>query len=541
MRKIAILMIFLLLAVCAGRFSSALAAPPAQGGGPNVEPQSGVAQEETPSPTDSPPAEEVTITGIEPKRVSQISGGSVSIYGTGFYPGIAVRLVGHGLLDSVVLSSSAIKAVVPPGASGGSHDLILILADSSTVYVKNAVRITEPEPTPTVTPFASNALVFGRPQVLIQSVEITPDIIRPGAPFTVTLSLTNRGDWTAANIRVGLNAQSIVVPREGSSLRVVDFLAQDQEAQLVLSLALNKSAPAGFQNLPINLDYSDTIGRAFTSPQDIGLNVDTTSVEQPLVLLRSYQTEPAALSPGDSFLLKIAIENVGKSSAEQILVTLGGESGPGLQPFAILDSGNVTFIPALDAGAVYELEQRFVVDGSAESGVYNLPVNLSYNASDQTPLSASQNLNLLVSRRPQFKVGYYEPVGEGEIDQALELPIELVNIGRSAINVSTMEITGPDLEITEGSSFIGSLDGGTAGSFDAVVIPKASGVREVTVIVNYLDDFNQPQTFEQILTINVAEPYPEPEAVGETETPEEETGFLDRVVQFLRGLFGIGN
>lgn len=481
------------------------------------------------------------VSGYEPHKFDNVSGGFLSIYGEGFLPGTTVRMVDFGLLDTQVMNENALRSLVPGGTKKGIYDIVIIRPDGQTITLTGAIKITDPKPKATSTAAPRNTLVYGRPQVIIQAVESTPELVEPGGPFTVTLQVTNRGDYTATNVRVALNSPELAIPRQGSSLQVIDSIAENQVITLTLPLAASQEAPAGFNNLALALEYSDYIGRAFTSDQSIGLNIAGTAASQPLLLISSYTTTPDVLSPGDTFTLALDLENVGQDTATQLLLTLGGAESPGIAPFAILDTGNVLYQDTLPPGESSHFENQLIVDGAADSGVYNLPVTMAYRTLGGVEQTRSQVLNLVISRRPQFTIDFYEEVPPVEVGQPVNLPIELVNIGRASINVNTLEVSGKDVQVENGSAFIGQLDGGTAGTLDAQATPQKGGSLPLVITVNYLDDFNQPQQFTGTLTLQVTEP--EPVSVspkGAVEEQEEQPGFFQGVVKVLRALLGLG-
>ena len=509
---------------------------------PTATPTETILPPATANSTSEPTAVPVSlsISGVEPARISTVTGGSLSIYGTGFTQGLAVRLVGYGLLDAVVQNNTAIRAVVPPGLKAGKYDLEIILANGITAGFNDAVRITSPEdPTETPTPTPSALTVYGQPQLLIENSQTQPDTLLPGEPFELNLELVNRGDYTATNIRLSVVSLDIAIPQGSSNLEVIDLIQANASQAISLTLALAESAPPGYNNLEILLEYDDYYAREYTSTQSVGLEISDSIADQPLVLLTAYHTQPETLSPGDTFILQMEITNVGRSQAQQVLVTLGGEDGSGLQPFAIIGAGNIQYVAGLGAGDTLTLERQFLLDGTANSGVYNLPVTLTYNSPGGTQLTENQVLNLLASRRPRIQIDFYRTVEPGLVDQQMELPIELVNIGRTLVNISTIEVSSAQLEIVEGSAFIGALDGGTSGSFDAIVIPIQGGAIPVEVQVHYLDDFNQPQVISETLTIGVETP--QDNQPDEAEQPDEPLGFWDRFLRFVRGLFGLGS
>jgi hypothetical protein len=262
------------------------------------------------------------------------------------------------------------------------------------------------------------------------------------------------------------------------------------------------------------------------------------------VLLDAYTTQPESLSPGEAFTLQMHITNAGESNALQLLVTLGGEGGAGLTPFAILGAGNVQLIQDLAPGESMSMEQRLILDGAAAAGVYNLPVTLAYENAAGERSSEAQVLNLLVNRKPQMQVDFYQSVEPGKVGLPLSLPVELVNIGRNAVNVSTMEVGGEGLEVTSGSVFVGVLDGGTTASLDAEIIPMKPGALPVQVYIHYLDDFNQAQVITHTLTVQVEDnATPTPSAPGEATSGEneEDTSLLGRIWGFFRAILGLGS
>jgi hypothetical protein len=263
---------------------------------------------------------------------------------------------------------------------------------------------------------------------------------------------------------------------------------------------------------------------------------------RPLVLLTAYSTDPELLSPGDTFSLKMKITNVGQSDARQVLLTLGGEGNAGLAPFAILSSGNIQYVPVLRPGETVEIEQRLILDGSADAGVFPLPVTLAYDGPDAARSTGSQVLNLITSRRPQLRIDYYRPLEPAKVGQPVELPIELINIGRSSVNISTVVISGDQMTIAEDSFFVGALDGGTSSTVDATVTPLRSGVLPVNLTINYLDDFNQPQVIKEALTFEVEqEAVVSPSEAGEAGGEEGNGSLWERILRIIRGLFGLGS
>jgi hypothetical protein len=221
------------------------------------------------------------------------------------------------------------------------------------------------------------------------------------------------------------------------------------------------------------------------------------------------------------------------------MLTLGGDGGTELGPFAPVASGNVRFVARLGAGEVVDVVQRLIVDGSAEPGAYTLPISLAYDDVRGTRHVDDQRISLLVRRRPHLQISFFRPVEGALVGEPFELPIDVTNIGRTLVNVSTVAVSSEDLEIRDGSMYVGPLDGGTTGSLEATAVADEGGTAEILVTVNYLDDFEQAQTITQTLTVDVEAPTEESPA--EEGAEEGEGGFWQRMSRLLRGLLGLGS
>ena len=258
------------------------------------------------------------------------------------------------------------------------------------------------------------------------------------------------------------------------------------------------------------------------------------------MLLEGYHTIPEQLSPGDLFDLQLTLRNAGQGNVEQLVITLGDPAGTGIKPFALLGTGNVLFVETLKAGESIDLGRKVIIEGTADAGAYSLPIHIQYDGGNETTSSQVQVLTLLVMNIPQIQVSYYRPIELVQVGQTIELPIEIMNIGRTSINISQVEVFADQIEVENGSAFIGSLDGCTSAFIDALGIPQKSGKLELQLTVNYLDDFNQPQVITETLSLNVEYP-PELLSGPNGMAPEQGGGFAQSLLHFIRGLFGLGS
>jgi len=388
-----------------------------------------------------------------------------------------------------------------------------------------------------------------RPELIVTAYRTAPESLAPGDTFTLTIELGNVGGREAQRLALTLGGEGgsemgPFVPVASGNVKYVSNLAAGAAVEVTQQLGVDGRADPGAYSLPVVLAYDDARGGSYTVRQSVGLEITASLLDRPQLIVTSYSTAPGSLAPGEPFTLAIHVNNIGGGDARQLTLTLGREDGSGMEPFAPLASGNVKYLPHLAAGAEVEVTQRLVADGGTGSGVYGLPVVLAYDDARGTRHTDLQQVSLLLRRRPHLQIGFYRPVEAAPVGVPLELPIEVTNIGRTLVNASMVEVSSVQLEISEGSFYLGPLDGGTSGSFEPTAIAQEGGRAEVVVSVHYLDDFDQPQVISRTLEVEayVEEPLATATDTGPVQEEEEgKEGFWQKVGRVLRGLLGLGS
>ncbi|MEE9617075.1 MAG: IPT/TIG domain-containing protein, partial [Anaerolineae bacterium] len=93
------------------------------------------------------PLPQLALTGVEPDTLASQTGGTLSIYGSGFTTTTIARLAGFGLLETTYVNSTALMAVVPPGVPAGTYDL-QVSEEGDATTLPEALTIVAATPTP---------------------------------------------------------------------------------------------------------------------------------------------------------------------------------------------------------------------------------------------------------------------------------------------------------------------------------------------------------------------------------------------------------
>lgn len=381
-----------------------------------------------------------------------------------------------------------------------------------------------------------------RPLIAVLNLRL-PGRVAPGAPFGVTFDLQNTGGREARNVVVAPLSGPLALHGGGQPAPIT--IGPGGTAAVALKAVAAAVAEAGATSQTFEIRYDDEDGVRYTDTRLVGISVTSDDAYGPLPMITSYSFG-GALHPGEVFDLNLVVQNVGATAALRTFLALGGgvppgdgtTGGTGLGVFAPLERSNRIFLDALQAGESTEISQKMVVDGAAKPGVYVLDIALSYDDSDGQTHTGSEVVTLLVSRRVDLEISPLEVITDTVVGQTIPFAVELINAGTAAVNVGQVTVVGGRyMEVSADPRFIGPLDPSAADLIEAQLTPRGAGEAVVTVMVEYLDDFNQRQTFEKefIFSIGAVE---EPEVPVDPEA--EAKGRRPFFIRLLRGLFGFG-
>jgi hypothetical protein len=130
------------------------------------------------------------------------------------------------------------------------------------------------------------------------------------------------------------------------------------------------------------------------------------------------------------------------------------------------------------------------------------------------------------------------------------LPLQVVNLGKKMSVLGSMKVTTTGGTLENAQTLVGSIESGGYFTLDAMVYPDATGPLDLTVTIDYTDDFNQSRTITQTLTLDVIEMeempfdpnFPEGGGGGGGEgfpPMEQEETFWQKAWRFVLGLFGL--
>lgn len=341
-----------------------------------------------------------------------------------------------------------------------------------------------------------------KPVILIDSCMITPTEVSGGERASVSVSMSNVGNYDAKNIRVSLIPESDTVTLRGDlNARFFDALPIKGELDADFDLAIAPGATEGAAVVTVHITYEDKYGGAYTEEGKYTINVTQPKIE---IVDCEYSD---VVNGGDGFTVTLTVKNSGTRDAKNVVVQYISEDDSirytGIQDHQTIESlkkgesTTVTFdLRALPSAMEGKHSFRFSCSykDAADSG--------SYENSVDYPLTVVQKASLGYD-----EVRLPESITSGE---SFTLPVCVYNTGFSQIfNVRcSLNCDG----LISSSAFLGNLaPQESADKAMTVFVTTLSGSQKYgesygSIEISY-EDVNGEKHFEnQSVKMTIAEP-----------------------------------
>lgn len=453
--------------------------------------------------------------------------------------------------------------------------ILLILAAGSTgALPAQASAALADAPTATPKP------VSWRPLVVVSGYDTDAGELSPGQEFNLVLRLYNAGQRQAVNTVVRF-APGDLIPRETGGVVTIAQLIPGETKSINQPLTASSELAGKSQAATtVTISYTNLEGEEFTETVTLTFKVQVPvygpakptatptptatapALLRPQLVINNYTTDASPLQPGTRFKLSMTVHNLGSAMAKSVTLVFGGasvETNASGTPqagvsgasgeftyFAPLGSSNLVYLGDLDIGQSMSAEIGLIVNVTTNPGAFPVKMSFVYTDSYNNRIIDNQVITLLVYNLPKVEISFYrdpQPVFAGQINQ---LPLQIVNLSRAAVVFGNMQISSDRADLTNNISLVGAIEPGGYFTMDASALPYEAGPLEITVMVGFTDDFNQPQTISQVLTVEVQpsmDVFPtDPNAPLEPEIPVTQPETLwQKILRFLRGLFGLGS
>ncbi len=523
-----------------------------------------------------------SIDTVQPSQINNSVPNTITVTGNNFEDRAIVLLDGYGALPTECVNTTVLTASAPagiPGSLTGRSYTVRVInptdsatnqaarSNAITVYQNPAVTA---EPAMTSTPVPTD---FVRPLLTVFSYGASSTALQSNQNIDFEMTLQNLGAVNATNVVVTFTAGDLI-PRATGGVVALGTIPAGGRNRFFQPFTTGDLGGKTIANLEVSVRYTTTTGDEYTDTFTLTFPVVTQSSggtggptatptlvpgNRPQLVIDSYTSSEEPLLPGVTFDLTLSLRNLGSAGAEDVVMIVGGGTvsdggegtpGPGgvaggggdFGEFAPLGTSNVQYLGDLPSGGTVSPTQSLVVNVTTEPGAYPMKVSFIYTGPNNTRYTDEQVVTLLVFTSVNVEASFYFEPGPFFVGEPGALPIQINNLGRKGVVFGNLEVQAEGAEVTNNTVLVGLLDSGGFFTTDAMLVPTQPGMQEITLILHYTDDFNQPQQIVRTLSVEVmdAPVYEEPDPGmngGMEEIPMET--FFQKLWRFIRGLLGL--
>ncbi|MFA5267291.1 MAG: S-layer protein [Methanoregula sp.] len=337
------------------------------------------------------------------------------------------------------------------------------------------------------------------PTVTITDYKVNPSVLMPGSMGTITVTIKNTAtsasvsestalssDYAGTTKTTDINVYIENVHLEGNDIGVLsdDFarvgeLGPGQSTTITFSIRAPEKSGMYFPAVWIDT----TGGRSTRYP--IPVNVNTASGIQKQAILIMDSSLPGTVNPGDEIPVTLTVNNAGQLLADDVTLKIINVSGS-VAP----KSTDLYHLGTVGSGQQKTVNIVLLSDKDASSGLIRIPVAISYNALDGTPVTEETGIDIMMKGKAElgFVTVDTSPARLTE-GTPFDLTIRVENTGTGEAKQVSATVDLP----VEGKkeAFIGKIKPGNDAPVIFLLEGAQAGNHPYTLTIHYTDDMGE--------------------------------------------------
>lgn len=347
------------------------------------------------------------------------------------------------------------------------------------------------------------------PSVIVSSYQISPDVVQPSDPVSITITLTNTAEQasrtassTTGTESSGSMSESLTTPLsayiESAILKTKDFqvvngwyedigeIGPGQSFNLTFFLTAPETSGVYFPEAWVRVRNSGSV------KYPIPVNVNSPYALPKTPSFRINRTLPDQITPGTSFALGVDLTNEGRSKAHDItvLIETPGHSVTSLTP-------EQYYIREIGPDDTYHLNLSFATDTNIPIGIIQFPLSIQYLTTDNSRHEQKAQIGIRIQGRGDIGISKYQ-ISPQQINtgDTFSLILRLENTGTDDAKSVRATLDIPFEGIKE--AFVGTIE--PDNDAPAVFTLKATRPGEVsyTLNVTFRDDYGEHSISEPL-------------------------------------------
>ncbi len=325
----------------------------------------------------------------------------------------------------------------------------------------------------------------------------TPFPVEPGQYFDMYISIHNLGA-VSTNIQCRLDSRyPFIIDSSENPLRVFDDFAPNRDALIKYRVRVDDTAVEG--NNELDFTCSDDQRGTASATFDIYVQARASTIN-----VENVSVVPSRLTPGQTGRLSINI----KSESPNYLKDFKVRIDPGSDvPIAVVNGTNERLFSNVDPYQSIEVPFDIVAFPSAQTGVYKIPISVTYSDKLGVNYSINQVTGIVVASDANIEVSA-ESTNINQVGTTGKVLLRIMNRGLSGVKllqVTLLDSSGQYAVLSAPLQYIGTVnsDDYETAEYSVYVFPNATKPLVLRAEVSYDDASNNAysQSFRPSLAL----------------------------------------
>ncbi len=350
-----------------------------------------------------------------------------------------------------------------------------------------------------------------QPTVFIERYTVTPQVLAPGDHGTVAVVIKNTASTATLQESSGIvggsftTVKSVDIPTqidaigmEGNGIAVISetyqrFGSIGPGQSATVTFAIQAPLEEGIYFPEVWVDIYG--GRNVRYPLPVNVNAKNQVLRAPAIVVK--KSLPDTVNPGDSFPVRLTLENAGTLRANQVILSVNtssssiGVKGPG-----------TLVIDEIDGGSSQDVTVDFVTDKKAPTGLQKVYLTFDYQLPDGTAKQQRETIEIPVKGRAELGFVSVDTNPPRLAEKApFDLTIRIENTGSGDAEQVSATIDLPAEGTKE--AFIGKIKPGNDAPAVFLLEGAKAGTHPYTLTITYTDDMGT-HTMTRDMNLRVA-------------------------------------
>ena len=352
--------------------------------------------------------------------------------------------------------------------------------------------------------YAAAAQSTNRPSndydIVVTLINQEPDPAEPGKYADARFKVDNNGTEEARNVEVEILPQYPFSLYSGDATRSIGTLQSKQKGDVGVivkyRLKVDQNAVEGENEIKVRYRIDKGV---WIEPKEFFISVQT---HDAILSVDSVSIDKNALKPGSSGNVRIMLSNKADSILKDIKVRLD----LGNLPFVPLGSTNEKSIYQIGAEGSHEFDFELLANPEAESGVYQVPLKISYSDDLGKGYLKNSTIGLIIGAKPDLSVTLDE-TDIFEAGKAGEVVVKVVNKGVTGIKFVNVKLKKSSLYriLSNDEVYVGNIDSDDFETADFKIFVEKNKNKSIAIPVSleYKDANNNDFEKEIELQLNL--------------------------------------